>query len=525
MRMLKKLVTVCLLSLHLSALDCYADFEYNGRFDAASKSNDTQSYYILLSEKNIVSFNIKDQKGDFCQNVYVSNIKQPSGSLASKTAEGEIKSFVVPSTGIYEVEVSLKGKTDKDLPYSLIVNESENTLPNTVSAVSENTAVSSETAAETKEITLDSVAQTEVKEQSQEIQITEISEDIPESSLVVVAEPLGPDSVAEEPEEPLNNQELKAQSEREIGYAAELGTNTMQIGAEPNSIAEKKPIKAINYNGKLTLVKDWDSSDLPTEKNKSWIKAVAFDENSNLWVLDGQLNKISCYSKDGAKIKAFGSKGSEPGSLGLPVSIAVFNNNIIVGDRQKHCVFVFDFNGNLVNIIQSSQNLGLEIANPVSIMIRNQEIWIADAGTNRVLCFDSEYRFLGSFGSTDESRIDSIAGADTDGNSIYILEEEGILKKFGPMGNFESAFSTNISFASQLYIDYSNNFWVVDSENNVICCISPKGEVICRIDEAMIKGADEKSRMFCPTAVSVDTDAQIIIADVGSKQIKVFELK
>lgn len=71
---------------------------------------------------------------------------------------------------------------------------------------------------------------------------------------------------------------------------------------------------------------------------------VAWDRDGNIFVSDGYGNsRVVKYSKDGRYITSVGTRGSGPGQLNLPHTIAAdAKGNIYVGDRSNVRVQVFD---------------------------------------------------------------------------------------------------------------------------------------------------------------------------------------
>ena len=540
--MIKKFVLIALLLIALTS-KCFAGFEYSGSFAIGDTESAHQSYYILLNEGNRVVFDLKDDSGNLCKEVLVSRIRFSSNELDVKTSSGEIKEFVVPATGIYEVEVSLKNKIDSDLLYTLLVVETEDSKKAS-NEETESARLNDEL--EVPNLPLGSgneVSNKKPEPESSKALANSSSEEVENTenlSPTVIGEALGADSVAIEGNTELSADEFSAEGNKnKVGSYSDLvggleqisknvevteATNNEKEFQEAVAVEAPAEVKKLNYDGKIELVKSFEAFDFLAERNKSWVNSLVYDNRGNLWILDGQLNRVSCFDSNGSKIKSFDLIGKDS-ALGIPITMTVFKENLLIGDRKNHSVLVFDLEGNLINSITSDRALGLEITNPISIMTRNNEVWVADAGSNRVLCFDDKYKFLGSFGSTDESKIESIAGASTDGQSIYILEEEGNIKKFGPMGNFESAFSTGITFSSQLFIDSSNNLWVVDSDNGSLACFSKEGTLILNIDIRSLSNIDESLKSFSPVAISIATNGLIAVSDVSAKQIRIFDLK
>jgi hypothetical protein len=73
---------------------------------------------------------------------------------------------------------------------------------------------------------------------------------------------------------------------------------------------------------------------------------VAWDAAGNIFVSDGYGNsRVVKYDKDGRFLKAVGTRGSAPGQLNLPHTIATdAKGNVYVGDRSNSRIQVFDNN-------------------------------------------------------------------------------------------------------------------------------------------------------------------------------------
>jgi NHL repeat-containing protein len=71
---------------------------------------------------------------------------------------------------------------------------------------------------------------------------------------------------------------------------------------------------------------------------------VGFDAAGNIFVTDGYGNsRVVKFDKDGRFVKQVGTKGSQPGQLNLPHTMAMdANGNVYVGDRSNARVQVFD---------------------------------------------------------------------------------------------------------------------------------------------------------------------------------------
>ena len=571
----KKLILSCIIGVLLSIESSYAAFEYSGTFASNRSANDVQSYYILLSENTNVTFSIKSD-GKESKEVFVNSIKLTSDENINLKSNSGISSYKVTTTGIYEVSVSSNAALSKEIAYNLVVNE---TATKDEVVTKNETATKEEFPQKVEESQKTEPSKAESPKTDNQVPTTQSfasigSAKIVDSSEEIVSSKTNTSDKKEEKFETeiVNNQNIVQEITPKTNTVQETSSNTTAIKyTEPVTKKEDIDVKTIvaaplnkdenestgfdfsqldpdapavedgeeevvvpktvikpktlTYSGKINLIDSIDAYRFLGDKNKCWPTKICFDADNNYWLLDGQLCHITSYSPKGTELNSFGNKGKAVNELGIPVSLAIFKNYILVGDRQKNCIHVFDKKGNWINLIQSDPKVGLQISNPASICVRNNEIWVGDSSTKRILCFDGSLSFLGSFGSSKESKIDSISAISTDNEFIYILEEEGILKKFGTMGNFLSAVPTDVKYSNDLFVDSNKNFWITDSEQGKVICYDNEGKVKYSIDRKSLSGVYNGSDKFSPSSIAVNATANIAITDTYSKQIKVFEIK
>ena len=145
---------------------------------------------------------------------------------------------------------------------------------------------------------------------------------------------------------------------------------------------------------------------------------VGFDAAGNIFVTDGYGNsRVVKFDKNGRFIKQVGTKGSQPGQLNLPHTMAMdINGNVYVGDRSNARVQVFD---NDLNVKAIYDNVG----NPWAVCISpgpHQYLFVSNSIPDNGL---AQYR--------------DITG------EIYKMELDGtIIGRFGKPGKALGEFST-----------------------------------------------------------------------------------
>jgi DNA-binding beta-propeller fold protein YncE len=145
---------------------------------------------------------------------------------------------------------------------------------------------------------------------------------------------------------------------------------------------------------------------------------VAWDPAGDIFIADGYGNsRVVKYDKNGRFVKSVGSKGSEPGQLNLPHTIAAdAKGNIYVGDRSNNRIQVFDSDLNLKSVYD---NVGA----PWAVCIT--------PGPHQYLYSSNSYP------DNNNSQLAAVTG------EIYKMELDGtILGKFGHAGKKLGEFST-----------------------------------------------------------------------------------
>jgi hypothetical protein len=145
---------------------------------------------------------------------------------------------------------------------------------------------------------------------------------------------------------------------------------------------------------------------------------VAWDAAGNIFISDGYINsRVVKYDRNGRFVRSVGTRGSEPGQLNTPHTIAtVANGNVYVGDRGNARVQVFDNNLTLRAIYDN-------VGNPWAICITpgpHQYLYVSNSNPDN--------NNAASWAITGE---------------IYKMELDGtIVGKFGHAGKQLGEFST-----------------------------------------------------------------------------------
>jgi hypothetical protein len=218
--------------------------------------------------------------------------------------------------------------------------------------------------------------------------------------------------------------------------------------------------------------------------------------------------------------KAFGDKGSKDAQLGLPVAIAILGDMIFVSDYSNHALHLFNDSGLWQRSIKSNKSSGLLLDFPGSICFRHEEMWVPDRGNSGILCFDLNGSFLGTFVSTHEAPIESPISVRADEDSLFVMQKNGIMKIFNPMGTLEASVNTGCKEVSGFEYDFWGGFWICDGVNSVVKRFDQKGRVLLEISSP--SGLQEP---WIPTSLALRNDGKLAVADAANKMVHIFAVE
>jgi len=230
-----------------------------------------------------------------------------------------------------------------------------------------------------------------------------------------------------------------------------------------------KEIKVLNFaEKKITTFGFNQPFNLPLD--------LAFDSSYNLYVVDGNRNKIIVFDQRGVGLFEFGNEKN----LLAPSYIAINDKieRIYVSQGRLHQISVFDLTGNyLFKFGQPGVDDG-EFAAPQGMAIDSMgNLYVADMLNSRIQIFDQNGTYLSSFKFVGDTRYPYENPKDlefgTDGN-LYILDQrKALLISYTPEGKFLFAIGGNsrtthplgFSSPSSIDIDKKGKIYITDQLN------------------------------------------------------------
>lgn len=147
----------------------------------------------------------------------------------------------------------------------------------------------------------------------------------------------------------------------------------------------------------INLNKNTFETFVPTGKEEVKLPLnCAVDNNENLYIADGVLNKILIFDKN----REF--KGTIGGSDNFnPMDVVIFDNKLWVTNKPAHQVFVYDIskNNELISTFPEAE-LGNPdwLYSPINLTVDSNHVYVSDIGDCNVKMFSKEGKYIKTFG-------------------------------------------------------------------------------------------------------------------------------
>ncbi|HXD31154.1 MAG TPA: immunoglobulin-like domain-containing protein [Pyrinomonadaceae bacterium] len=211
--------------------------------------------------------------------------------------------------------------------------------------------------------------------------------------------------------------------------------------------------------------------------------AINTDAVGNVYVAEGNGNRVQKFDNNGVFLLKFGIPGDTPGGFVSPSGVAVDSvGRIFVTDSFTDRVSKFDSSGVFLTTWGGSGSGSGKFLGASGVAVDSTgDVYVTDTNNHRVQKFDNGGVFIMSWGSSGSG----------DGNFS------------GPQG---------------LAIDSANNVYVADTGNNRIQKFTSSGVFLTKWGSA---GAGN-GQFTGPFGVSADSTGTIVVADNGNNRIQTF---
>ena len=202
------------------------------------------------------------------------------------------------------------------------------------------------------------------------------------------------------------------------------------------------------------------------------------------------------------------------------ICVSPNRRQILVCDREKHRILIYDKDGNLISFFGNRGANQGQFVYPMGICVWRSTIFITDSGNNRIQIFDSQYRYLSSVmtGNISPEKICVFQGGNilistSSSNRILLLDPSGLFLKDlsdqdGMVIQFGSKFGFCTNAKNQIIVVTHHRIYTFTSHGNFLLVTKADGMFL-----------DE------PEGVCVDRHDNIIISDSGNCAIVIISPK
>lgn len=262
---------------------------------------------------------------------------------------------------------------------------------------------------------------------------------------------------------------------------------------------------------------------------------LTIDSTGNLWVADGDNNRVQELSAEGTYVRQFGTKGSGNGQLTEPTGIAISEGEIYVVDCENDRVEEFSPTGTYLAQFGSKGSGQGEMSEPVGIAANptSGDLYVTDTANSRVEEFSPAGKFLTEFGTygTGNREFEGPTGlAITATGSVEIADQFNARvsqwqaqgaggarmlysTQFGTGGSGNGQFDGDVTPA----IDGHGNVWVTDFYNDRVQEFTSAGKFIAAYGS---KGSGN-GQFVDPDGLAINqSTGNVYVGDCGNSRIE-----
>jgi RHS repeat-associated protein len=260
-------------------------------------------------------------------------------------------------------------------------------------------------------------------------------------------------------------------------------------------------------------------------------EGAAIDAKGNVWVVDGNNNRVQKFNATGGEGVAYGSEGTGNGQFKHPGGIAVnlANGNVYVADTNNNRVQELNSKGEYVRQWGALGTGNGQFKSPAGLAIDSSgNVYVADAANNRVQEFSAEGAYVAQFGAvgTGNGQFKSPGGLAFAYGNLYVVDwgnsrvqefnsKLEFVRAFGSAGTGQGQFKEPWGIAGD---PASGDLYVADNANNRMQEFDPNGKFL---NEFGSFGTGE-GHFWGPDGVAIDTTGNVYVADEFNARIDIW---
>ncbi len=201
---------------------------------------------------------------------------------------------------------------------------------------------------------------------------------------------------------------------------------------------------------------------------------VLIDSKERIFVSDSAAGRVNVYSKEGVTLLTLGDGEGLQRPTGLAIDEAA--NRLYVSDTPSHRILIYTLDGEFIDELGERGSAPGELNFPISLAVdKKSNLYVVDSGNFRIQIFSPEGEFLKSIGKLGDSfgsfarpkgialdKDENLYVLDAAFNNFQIFNQEGALMLFvGALGRRPGMFW----LPTGIHIDDNNKIYVADSIN------------------------------------------------------------
>ena len=254
-------------------------------------------------------------------------------------------------------------------------------------------------------------------------------------------------------------------------------------------------------------------------------KGIAVNSKGTIAVSDDDKHCILMFDKDGNFVRKFGSYGEGPGQLNDPTGVAFLNDDelLVIDDNYGR---IQQFNVQTGNFVKSFGKKGIEDGefwSPLGIFINDEgHVIVADYDNNRIQVLDKDGKFMFKFRDDDPGEValhgciyhqNKFIVSDRGNDCLKVFDESGkFLHKIGEEGEADGQFFSPCGLCVQKY-GHHQYLLVCDANNKRIQQFTMDGRFIGKTVTKLIE----------PIALATTPDGRFLVSDYGDKKIHILK--
>ena len=221
-----------------------------------------------------------------------------------------------------------------------------------------------------------------------------------------------------------------------------------------------------------------------------WGVAVSNNTSGEVVVSESYGNCISVYSREGTKIRSFGSNGSSTGQFQHPCNVTItFDSHILIADEENHRIQMYTMEGRFVKSVGQEGEGQSQFNHPKVIAVHpSGRVFVADTDNHRIQVLNPDLSYSHTIGSFGIKPGQCIHPNDVAFNSssgvVYVTDfSNHRVQLFSTNGQFISSFGSEgsqhgqLSYPVGICVDSTNTVYVTD-HNHRVSVYTSSGEFI-----------------------------------------------